>query len=278
MAQDRLRGEKRVKFAGHEGGEAFALPSSSLDPLGVRARHAAHDVHGSIAIKDAPSKLGFLAAHDVGRCRICASPGMIRTSRAMSPIFTAPERWLSDRAGTGDIVRLDPALPRTGHSANDNRQSAAAPSAARWPSSVSAKPSSARCYQAIIGALLGQNMPLGVDKPEAKTACSPIDCGIDRCRCSQVATVDNQCLGAKHAGSIGGEEQARSDHVLRAAFPRAAPACEMCAGRPSSVTQCERWRSVITQPGAMALTRIFSGPSLPANPLVRPMIPALAAV
>src|SRR5690606_6013889 len=51
-----------------------------------------------------------------------------------------------------------------------------------------------------------------------------------------------------------------------------------CAFSPSSVTQSARWRSVRTQPGAMALTRMPYGPSAPASPLVRPTTAALAAL
>ena len=50
------------------------------------------------------------------------------------------------------------------------------------------------------------------------------------------------------------------------------------AASPSSVTHNACCRSVITQPGAIALTLMPSRPKRPASPLVSPMMPALAAV
>ena len=212
----------------------------------------------------------------------CASPGRMRISRGRVRDLGRT----ADRAGQNAVEpggerhvgRLDPALARAGHAADDDRQRRRARLRRRDVVRGSPPKPSAPAVSMPSPLRLSASDPAGrVEQPERGSSTCP----------SRRRRRPARLTGSLHRRSASAPSAcARRRTPGTGTCPTMSSGCMTSrmhclatwAASRSSVTQSSCCRSVMTQPGATALTRMPSRPSLPARPLVRPTMPALAAV
>ena len=136
-------------------------------------------------------------------------------------------------------------------------RSARRPHRARWRSRTPPKPSRAGGQHALAAAPLGEHAAGGVEQPEPEARRAPVDrCDGRRGRHRKPPSTISVCAVSMREAS---EARNRQGPTMSSGCMTSRMHClATWAASRSSVTQSSRWRSVMTQPGAIALTRMPS--------------------
>ncbi|OWK18768.1 hypothetical protein AJ88_01555 [Mesorhizobium amorphae CCBAU 01583] len=125
-------------------------------------------------------KLGFLAAHDIGRIGEALSEAGHDTDIPLLAGNTGGAcKDGADRRRHGDIGRLEPALAGAGHAANDDWQRRGCAESRQMAFEDGGKTFLLRGDQPVVATTLGKNLAGFIDQPDPHAGRAPVD-GRDR--------------------------------------------------------------------------------------------------
>jgi hypothetical protein len=280
MAQDGLAGEEREELAGHEGGEGDDLAGAEMRPFRMGAGQAGDAVEAGLA-REQPGDLGLLAAHHVGGAVLPEPVQDMDAQAGVAGRGAGEGRVAARRGGHGGIGRLDPALARADHAAGDHVDGFGAEPGADQVDERGLEAVAVERAHAAVGFGPGKRRSVRTHRPGAQVRGAPVDrdpVGTDRGVGHPVTTTPPSTTMAwpvimREAFEARKSVASTMSRSTRCSFRHWR---SRWAASASGVAHLSSWRSVSTQPGISAFTRMRSGPSSRARPRVSPVIAALA--